>query len=132
MDEIEKKLVFLHKPRFTLDTLQEIRFSTGDAETTIAAYTIRQGEKTVTRYDDIEGLTHAERETALAFILKYAKGQTIRRKGKPRGRAVKGKATEHIPPPLDLEKIELAPVDIESITADNASAILERIDPPQE
>ena len=130
MDATEKKLVFPHKPRFTPETLQEIRFSTGDSETTIAAYTITQDGKPVTRYDSIEGLTHAERETALAFILKYAKGQTIRRKGKPRGRA--GKAPEKMPPPLDLEKIEFEPVDIESLTADNTSAILDQIDAPQE
>lgn len=121
----EKTLTIPHKPRFTPETLQQIRFSAGDAETTIAAYSISCNGRTITRYDTIDGLTRAERETALAFILKYAKGQTIKRKGKARGIAVKGKTPEKIPPPFDLSKVEFEPVDIDSLTETDPAAMID-------
>ncbi|MDD2956488.1 MAG: hypothetical protein PHD67_09280 [Oscillospiraceae bacterium] len=124
------KMTFPHRPRFTLETLKQVRIATGDGESTIAAYTYTHGGQTFTRYEDIEGLTHAEREAALAFMLKYSKGQTIDRKGKPRGRAVTGTRPytarqQTAPPPLDLEKVEFEPVDIDSLTETDPAALLD-------
>ena len=101
-------------PRFTLETLRAIRMATGDAESTIAAYAYTHGGTTATKYARFEDLSHAEREAALLFILRYGKAGEIRRKGKPRGRAAAGKPrTKPTPPPLDIA--DLAPVDLDSI-----------------
>lgn len=81
---------FPSRPRFTLDTLREIRIATGDGDSTIAAYTHIHRGKAVTKYATFDTLTHAEREAALLFILKYSGAAAIRRKAKPRGKAITG------------------------------------------
>ena len=103
------------KPRFTLETLQEIRIATGDGESTIAAYRQRLATGAIVeKYAAFEDLTQAEKIAAFAFMLKYCKTQIIRRKGKPRGRAVNRTHTapRSEPPPLDLSKIEFEPLEI--------------------
>lgn len=102
-----EKVTIPQKPRFTLESLQEIRIATGDGDSSIAGYTYTYNGQTVNRYATFDDLTHTEREAALEFILKYSKTQAIRRKGKPRGIAVKGKATARITPPLIPENITL-------------------------
>jgi len=108
---------FPSRPRFTLDTLREIRIATGDGESTIAAYTHIHTGKPVTKYATFETLTHAEREAALAFILKYSGAAAIRRKAKPRGKAVSARGSD---PRRQYPKFdtmpELAPLDAESLT----------------
>lgn len=118
---------FPSRPRFTLDTLREIRIATGDGESTIAAYTHIHTGKPVTKYATFETLTHAEREAALAFILKYSGAAAIRRKAKPRGRAITGTKTraEKRPAPFDLGKIEFEPVDIDSLSPTAPAALLD-------
>lgn len=112
-----EKIEIPKKPRFTLETLQEIRIATGDGENTIAAYRQRlQSGAIAEKYAAFEDLTQAEKNAAFAFMLKYCKAQTIRRKGKPRGKAVAGTrpAPRSEPPPLDLSKIEFEPLEIEN------------------
>lgn len=109
------KIINPQKPRFTLDTLQEIRIATGDGESTIAAYRQRLADgATVEKYAAFEDLTQAEKNTALVFMLKYCKAQTIRKKGKPRGKAVTGTrcAPRSEPPPFDLSTIEFEPLEL--------------------
>lgn len=101
-------------PRFTLETLQTIRYCRGDGETTIAEYTYTHNGETVKRYAPVEDLTKAEREAALSFLLLYGKGDTATRKAKPRGRAVaqrqpgyKTKPRKEPPPEMfDLSTLE--------------------------
>lgn len=120
-------VIFATRPRFNLDTLREIRIATGDGESTIAAYTYTHKGKLFTKYAPFEDLTPAERKAALLFILKYSGAAAIRRKGKPRGRAVTGKRTSagRQPPPLDLDKIEFEPIDPDSITQTAPAAFLD-------
>ena len=106
------------RPRFTLETLREIHIATGDGESTIAEYTYTHRGQTVKKYATFEDLTRQEREAALLFILKYSGAAAIRRKAKPRGRAVTGtgqKRTGRQPPPFDLDKIEFEPITPDSI-----------------
>ena len=84
-------LTFPTRPRFTLETLREIRIATGDGDCTIAEYTHLHNGTLTTKYVEFSDLTHAEREAALEFILRYSGAAAIRRKGKPRGRAVAGR-----------------------------------------
>lgn len=108
-------------PRFTLETLQTVRYSRGDGETTIAEYTYTHNGETVTKYAPLEDLTKAEREAALSFLLMYGKGDTATRKAKPRGRAVAQRQpgykpkTRKEPPPLDLSKVEIEPITLEQL-----------------
>lgn len=112
-------------PRFTLDTLQSIRYSPGDGETTIAQYTYTHNGESVTKYAPLEDLTKAEREAALSFLLLYGKGDTATRKAKPRGRAVAQRQPGYKPrprkepPPFDLSTLEIEPVTLEQIEASN-------------
>ena len=46
----DKLGVFPTLPRFTLETLREIRIATGDGDSTIAAYTYTHGGADVTKY----------------------------------------------------------------------------------
>lgn len=84
-------LTFPTRPRFTLETLREIRIATGDGDCTIAEYTHLHNGTLTTKIVEFSDLTHAEREAALEFILRYSGAAAIRRKGKPRGRAVAGR-----------------------------------------
>jgi hypothetical protein len=122
------------RPRFTLETLREIRIATGDGESTIAEYTYTHKGQTVKKYATFEDLTRPEREAALLFILKYSGAAAIRRKAKPRGRAVTGagqKRTGRQPPPFDLDKIEfqeitpdsMKPVEFEPLEIDPAALL---------
>lgn len=123
----DKLGVFPSRPRFTLDTLREVRIATGDGDSTIAGYTYTHRGQTFTKYAAFEDLTPAERKAALLFILKYSGTAAIRRKGKPRGRAVTGTRTNarRQPPPFDLDKIELEPVDPDSIAPTDPAALLD-------
>ena len=107
---------FPSRPRFTLDTLREIRIATGDGESTIAAYTHIHTGKPVTKYATFDTLTHAEREAALAFILKYSGAAAIRRKAKPRGRAVTGGRDQRRRYPKFETMPELEPLDMANLT----------------
>jgi hypothetical protein len=108
-------------PRFSLETLQTVRYCKGDGETTIAEYTYTHNGETVKRYSPFEDLTHAEREAALCFILMYGTGQTATRKAKPRGRAVAQRQPGYKPkprkepPPFDLSKLEIEPITLEQL-----------------
>lgn len=122
-DKADTPGTFPSRPRFTLDTLREIRIATGDGESTISAYTHIHRGKAVTKYATFETLTHAEREAALAFILKYSGAAAIRRKAKPRGKAVSGGRDQrrqypkfdHVPELEPLDKANLNPPELEEI-----------------
>ncbi len=105
---------FPTRPRFTLDTLREIRIATGDGDSTIAAYTHMHRGKPVTKYATFDTLTHAEREAALAFILKYTGAAAIRRKAKPRGKAVSGGRDQRRQYPKFETMPELYPLDMDT------------------
>ena len=129
----DKLGVFPTLPRFTLETLREIRIATGDGDSTIAAYTYTHGGADVTKYAEFSDLTHAEREAALLFILRYSGAARIHRKGKPRGRAVAGKrqrTRRATPPPCPLDTIELDPVDLDSLTPTDPAALVDA-EPPK-
>jgi hypothetical protein len=123
MDIDPEKVRVPQKPRFTLADLQEIRIATGDGETTIAGYTYTYKGQTVNRYAAFEDLTHAEREAALEFILKYSKTQAIRRKAKPRGKAVAGKPKK--PAPLNPADITLDEISLDDIKFDPPELMIE-------
>jgi hypothetical protein len=123
MDIDPEKVRVPQKPRFTLADLQEIRIATGDGETTIAGYTYTYKGQTVNRYAAFEDLTHAEREAALEFILKYSKTQAIRRKAKPRGKAVAGKPKK--PAPLNPADITLDEINLDDIKFDPPELMIE-------
>lgn len=117
------------RPRFTLDTLREIRIATGDGDSTIAAYTHIHRGKTVTKYATFDTLTHAEREAALAFILKYSGAAAIRRKAKPRGRAVTGGRDQRRRYPKFETMPELEPLDMDTANLTPIDANLTPIEP---
>lgn len=123
MDIDPEKVRVPQNPRFTLADLQEIRIATGDGETTIAGYTYTYKGQTVNRYAAFEDLTHAEREAALEFILKYSKTQAIRRKAKPRGKAVAGKPKK--PAPLNPADITLDEISLDDIKFDPPELMIE-------
>ena len=123
MDIDPEKVRVPQKPRFTLADLQEIRIATGDGETTIAGYTYTYKGQTVNRYAAFKDLTHAEREAALEFILKYSKTQAIRRKAKPRGKAVAGKPKK--PAPLNPADITLDEISLDDIKFDPPELMIE-------
>lgn len=123
MDIDPEKVRVPQKPRFTLADLREIRIATGDGETTIAGYTYTYKGQTVNRYAAFEDLTHAEREAALEFILKYSKTQAIRRKAKPRGKAVAGKPKK--PAPLNPADITLDEISLDDIKFDPPELMIE-------
>lgn len=118
------------RDRFTLETLQSVRYSRGDAETTIAEYTYTYNGGSVTKYARIEDLTRAERDSVLKFILLYGAAQTITRRGKPRGIAVAARIPGYKPkprrptaPPVDsIADLELEPVTLEQLETDTDSA----------
>lgn len=73
------------RPRFTEETLQEIRIADGDGETTVAAYSFTHNGQPAEKVAPLDELTAAEREAALAFILKHAPAAKIKRKKARKG-----------------------------------------------
>ena len=69
-------------PRFTLDTLQNIRFP-GETDAP-AEYTYTSGGQSATISATPEQLTAEEQAAALAFILKYCRAQSAKRGAKRR------------------------------------------------
>ena len=105
------------RPRFTLDSLREIRIATGDGESTIANYTYTINGASYTKYAAYDDLTKSEREAALTFMLKFSGATVIRRKGKPRGRAVAGRnqrrRRQPAPGALELTDFEFEPLQMD-------------------
>lgn len=97
---------FPTRPRFNLESLREIRIATGDGESTLAAYTYTVGGTQFVKYATFDELTHAEREAALEFVLRFG-AVHVRRKAKPRGRAAAPR-TRRPPATLDLSEVDLS------------------------
>lgn len=125
MDIDPEKIRVPQKPRFTLADLQEIRIATGDGDSTIAGYTYTHKGQTVNRYAAFEDLTRAEKEAALDFILRFSKTQAIRRKAKPRGKAVAGKPQRKTAPPLNPADITLDEINLDDIKLDPPDLMIE-------
>lgn len=82
------------EPRFTLESLREIRIPKGAGSTVTAFVFIHAGKK-VEKYATVEDLTDQERTAALAFILEH--GETV----------VKRKTPIRPPEPIDLSTLTI-------------------------
>lgn len=96
------------RPRFTEETLQEIRIADGDGETTVAAYSFTHNGQPAEKVAPLDELTAAEREAALAFILKHAPAAKIKRK--------KARRSRKQPRLFNEAPVEFEPVDLDSLT----------------
>lgn len=85
---------FPKKPRFTLESLREIRIPKGAGCTVTAFVFIHEGRK-VEKIAGVEDLTAEERTAALAFILEH--GETV----------VKRKTPIRPPEPIDLSSLTI-------------------------
>lgn len=99
---------FPRRPRFTLDTLQEIRLSAGDGETTAAAYIFTHRGKTAEKIATLEDLNRTEKAATLAFILQHAPAAVVKRK---KAKKPRKEPRLYLNAPADLE-----PVDLDGLT----------------
>ena len=95
------------RPRFTEETLQEIRISAGDGETTAAAYIFTHKGQAAEKIAALDELTANERAAALAFILKHAPAATIKRK--------KARRSRKQPRLYNEAPVEFEPVDLDNL-----------------